>query len=77
MTSDRPADVERTVRTARRRAAKLAHKRVSDAWLGTALTRHTCPNCLKPGSHFVPPMFGERGFYICDGGGGCVGKETA
>jgi hypothetical protein len=77
MTSDRPVDIERTARTARHRATKLAHKRVSDAWYTAALTRHICPNCLKPGSHFVPPMMGEHGFFICDGGGGSVGKEIA
>jgi len=25
-----------------------------------------CPNCKKPGPHFVGPSFGEDGFYICD-----------
>lgn len=24
-----------------------------------------CPNCGERGSHFVPPNFGDNGFYIC------------
>jgi hypothetical protein len=24
-----------------------------------------CPNCGKPGPHFVPPSFGNGGFYLC------------
>lgn len=24
-----------------------------------------CINCGKPGAHFVPPSFGEEGFYTC------------
>lgn len=24
-----------------------------------------CLNCGQPGPHFVPPSFGDRGFYIC------------
>jgi hypothetical protein len=25
-----------------------------------------CPNCGRRQRHFVGPMFGERGFYICE-----------
>jgi hypothetical protein len=25
-----------------------------------------CPNCNKPGFHYVPPSFGDAGFFICD-----------
>jgi len=25
-----------------------------------------CPNCGKPGSHFVPPSLGDEGFFICE-----------
>jgi hypothetical protein len=25
-----------------------------------------CSNCGKPGPHFVPPCFGDEGFYMCD-----------
>jgi hypothetical protein len=31
-----------------------------------AKAKGICPNCGKPGPHFVPPSLGERGFYICD-----------
>lgn len=24
-----------------------------------------CPNCGKDGTHFVPPSFGDKGFFIC------------
>lgn len=24
-----------------------------------------CPNCGEPGPHFVPPSFGDKGFFIC------------
>ena len=27
--------------------------------------RTTCPNCGNPGPHFVPPSFGDIGFFIC------------
>lgn len=26
----------------------------------------TCPNCGKEGPHFVPPSFGEDGYFVCD-----------
>lgn len=25
-----------------------------------------CPNCKRPGKHYAPPSFGERGFYACE-----------
>ena len=25
-----------------------------------------CINCGKPGPHFVPPSFGEKGFFTCE-----------
>ena len=25
-----------------------------------------CPNCGEYGPHFVPPSFGEPGFFICE-----------
>lgn len=24
-----------------------------------------CPNCGLPGAHFIPPNFGESGFFMC------------
>lgn len=24
-----------------------------------------CPNCLREGSHYIPPSFGDPGFYAC------------
>lgn len=26
----------------------------------------TCPRCQQPGPHFVPPSFGDTGFFLCD-----------
>lgn len=25
----------------------------------------TCSNCGEAGPHFIPPSFGDRGFYTC------------
>lgn len=25
-----------------------------------------CPRCGEKGAHFVPPSFGDPGFYICE-----------
>jgi hypothetical protein len=25
-----------------------------------------CPRCGRPGQHFVPPSFGDPGFYACE-----------
>ena len=25
-----------------------------------------CPNCGEYGAHFVPPSFGDEGFFICE-----------
>jgi hypothetical protein len=29
------------------------------------IPKSICSNCGKLGSHFVPPIFGEAGFYAC------------
>jgi len=29
-------------------------------------TKSLCPNCGKPGPHFVPPSLGEVGFFTCE-----------
>ena len=26
----------------------------------------TCPCCNKKGPHFIPPSFGDKGFFICE-----------
>ena len=28
--------------------------------------RDRCPNCGEYGSHFAPPSFGDKGFFICE-----------
>lgn len=30
------------------------------------MSESLCPNCQRPGPHFVPPSFGEEGFYLCE-----------
>lgn len=25
-----------------------------------------CPNCNKPGPHYVPPSMGDEGFFACE-----------
>ena len=45
---------------------KKQKRRSNFSWLKTG----TCPNCkqdlkIKEG-HFVPPCFGDKGFFICD-----------
>lgn len=30
-----------------------------------------CPNCKEYGAHFVPPSFGEKGFFHCKKAEGC------
>jgi hypothetical protein len=27
---------------------------------------HRCSNCNQLGKHFVPPSFGDEGFFMCD-----------
>lgn len=50
---------------------KKAERRRNDPKI-KALTRKSlglsrlCPNgCGEPGPHFVPPSFGDRGFFVC------------
>lgn len=31
------------------------------------LKQTLCRECGKPGPHFVPPSFGEAGFFMCTG----------
>lgn len=37
-------------------------KRLAAAW---KKPEPPCNNCGEPGAHFVPPSFGEKGFYYC------------
>jgi hypothetical protein len=39
---------------------KVYANRIRDVFGGV------CPNCKEPGAHFVPPSFGDPGFYICN-----------
>lgn len=32
----------------------------------SALASRPCSNCGEKGPHFVPPCFGDPGFFICD-----------
>jgi hypothetical protein len=50
------------VSTRRERAAKR-RRWVQDA---TGRLAPRCPNCGELGPHFVPPSFGDPGFYACE-----------
>jgi hypothetical protein len=47
------------------RKKRLARKASTEALLDRARPRPPCPECGEPGPHFVPPCFGQRGFYVC------------
>ena len=55
-------------KTKRRLQAQRRETRVR-SYLYSELS-HPCPNCGMGGPHFVPPSFGESGFYICTKKGG-------
>lgn len=40
-------------------------KRLAAAYIPTH-RRPVCPNCGQVGAHYVPPSFGEAGFYACE-----------
>lgn len=46
-----------------------AKRRKQKKWLATQQNRFRafqgCPNCGEKEAHFVPPSFGDEGFYIC------------
>jgi hypothetical protein len=40
--------------------------RANSYWLKARFgSKATCPACWHDGSHYVPPSFGEKGFYTC------------
>lgn len=41
-------------------------KRRSERMLFPFIPKPICPKCGQPGLHFVPPSFGDPGFYVCD-----------
>lgn len=54
-----------TLRRDRRRGQKKYRASVSPATIGR-VWRGGCPNCGHPGPHFIPPSFGDPGFFTCD-----------
>lgn len=50
------AQQRRRNRRRRRRAEQKGKDRLIKA----------CPNCGKKGPHFVPPCFGDPGFFVCE-----------
>lgn len=48
-----------------RRRAKAAKRQVEYRQHG-ARKVFACLRCGQPGPHFVPPCFGDIGFYLCD-----------
>ena len=43
-----------------------AQKRLAVARSKGIVWEPTCPNCGEKGPHFVPPSFGDKGFFICE-----------
>jgi hypothetical protein len=50
----------------KRKRRAQAHNRVTFArtW-PNGVPRHLCMACGEPGPHFVPPSFGDEGFFMC------------
>lgn len=46
---------------------KRKHKKRVRAAAAYRKPEPPCLNCGKPGRHFVPPSFGEPGFFACSG----------
>lgn len=59
----RLVDVWRKERRQARQGRRNPHARAT--WRDWKPPGATCINCGKPGPHFVPPSFGESGFYTC------------
>ena len=45
-------------------ASHKARRRRARAWQGPVPVS-LCPQCGKPGPHFVPPSLGDAGFFSC------------
>lgn len=56
----RESDVARVARQRQRPLAEREH-------LFFDIEGSACLNCGVAGRHFVPPSFGESGFFICEG----------
>jgi hypothetical protein len=55
------------VSKARRVARAIKHQKHKDEQRRKrSVWEPTCRRCGEKGSHFVPPCFGDIGFYICD-----------
>jgi hypothetical protein len=65
----RIVDADRCYRRGRRKRQDLERRqrqlsRDLDDLLGFGQTNR-CPECGKPGPHFVGPSLGQQGFFIC------------
>jgi hypothetical protein len=45
---------------------KRKQKKIKRAAAAFKKPNRPCPQCGKPGPHFVPPYFGEEGFWACE-----------
>ena len=50
-----------TLRRDRRRGQKKYLRAGKDVKLNFSI----CMNCGMPGAHFIPPSFGDKGFFVC------------
>lgn len=53
-------------RRRRKAAERIAAEARRSAERKLASKLRMCWNCGEPGPHFVPPSFGDPGFYICE-----------
>ena len=55
---------------------KKFKKRLKHSFPNERKTSRPCANCDEDGSHFVPPSFGEGGFFICETSKSDKGKKN-
>lgn len=48
-----------------RRRGQKKYRRTQQSVRIAAFAGGRCLNCGEPGPHFVPPSFGDEGFYMC------------
>ena len=48
-----------------KRRLKAQKRRMQSESNGLKTVSRLCPNCGGSGPHFVPPCFGDSGFFIC------------
>lgn len=55
-----------SVSKTKRREKAIRRRQEAEARHRANFTARPCPRCGEQGPHFVPPSFGDIGFYTCD-----------